>query len=150
MTLDLNTVKALLECAEETYGEDYPILVPVAVTQAIHESGFALPRGPSKLAVQYNNLFGIKATKLSQPHIIAPTWEEVNGHIVHIDGKFRKFYSWQDCFEAHRDKLESKRYRPVLIAQTIREAFVELRKCGWATDSNYPTKLMAIYRQYVQ
>lgn len=146
--MELNTLQALKEIATDVYGEEYPLMIPVSVTQAIHESGFARREGGSQLAIRHNNLFGIKARK-GQESVNIPSWEHINGRAVLHTSPFAVFKDYEDCFRFHRKKMESDRYKSVLEAKTVREAFSELKRCGWATDTSYPSKLMIIYRAYL-
>ena len=126
---------------------DLPILKEMSVVQAIHESGYNRVSGASDLALKHNNLFGIKA-KPWQKKVPVTTWEEINGRsTITVKADFIKFDSAFECFTYHRVKMESARYKPVLEAKTVVDAFIQLYKCGWATDSAYPDKLTNIYHK---
>lgn len=146
--LSQKLLQNLIEAAKDVY-PDYPIMQRVVVSQGIHESGFASQRGGSQLAIKYNNLFGIKA-KTGQEAVLLPTWEEINGKVVHVKAPFAVYPDHEACFKAHRALMERPRYKPVLGAKTVKEAFSQLQKCGYATDGAYPRKLELVYSRYVE
>ncbi len=139
----------LISAAKVTY-TDNEVLQKLVVTQAILESGFLRANGPSGLAKNYNNLFGIKATKMSQRQVKLPTWEHINGKNVKVMAPFQVFADYADCFWRHKDILSLKRYKPVLAAKTIEEACKQIQVCGWATDPSYTKKLIDIYNKHVK
>lgn len=146
--MELNILSNLLDSAKHVY-EDMPNMQFVVVTQAIHESGFLLKSGGSQLALKYNNLFGIKG-KGDNGSVSLPTWEEINGKVVHVNANFAVYKSHESAFAAHRRLMEKPRYKRVLEAKTPLEAFRALVLCGYATDGKYSKKLNDIYEKYVK
>ncbi len=45
--------------------------------------------------------------------------------------------------------MEHPRYAPVLASDTVDEAFLQLRLCGYATDPNYSKRLSQVYTTIV-
>lgn len=111
--------------------------IPASITlaQGIHESAY----GNSTLAKKANNHFGIKC---------ASDW----------DGK--TYYKWDDdanksCFRVYKNAMSSYLDHTELLLKRTRYAFLfkydrkdykswakGLRKAGYATDPNYPNKLI--------
>lgn len=138
-------VVELLEAAESVwYGR--PQMVLITVAQAILESGILSK--PSRLAVECNNLFGMKA-KTGQKASEWNTKEHINGREITVRAGFRLFDSIADCMEAHKQLLMHPRYEDVLNAKTVKEACEQLEECGYATDPNYAEKLMRVINQYL-
>ncbi|WP_235958350.1 glycoside hydrolase family 73 protein [Flammeovirga agarivorans] len=115
--------------------------VPASITlaQGVLESGI----GNSKLARATNNHFGIKC---------GSNW---NGDTFdHDDDRpnecFRVYDSVLDSYEDHGNFLRKSRYAPLFeLKITDYKGWAKgLRKCGYATDSKYPSKLISIIEQY--
>lgn len=133
-------IKNLRKACKEVYA-DLPILADLCLTQGVHESN--LLNRPSQLALRYNNLFGIKGKGLTGKSILLPTWEEVNGKTVYVKAAFAYNDSIEDSIKQHRNLMMKARYKPVRESKTLDEAFVNIYKAGYATDSKYPDKLKA-------
>lgn len=140
-------LRNLIEDAKSVYKDNY-IMQQVVVSQAILESGFLNKSGGSQLAVKYNNLFGIKATA-GQPSIKMRTWEHINGKDIQVMADFAWYDDFTDSFRHHRKLMEKSRYARVISSTKVNQAFIELRKAGYATDPKYPAKLQAIYDKYI-
>lgn len=141
--MEQKILRNLIEDAKEVY-KFKEVLQQVAVTQAIHESGFLNKSGGSQLAVKYNNLFGIKAVK-GQPSVKMRTWEHINGKDIQVYADFAWYDSFTDSFVYHRKLMEKPRYSRVIASKTVSEAFNMLQACGYATDPRYPQKLQKVY-----
>ncbi len=146
--MDQQVLQNLIESAKEVY-PDSEIMQRVVVTQGIHESGMHRPRGASQLAIRCNNLFGIKG-KGNAGSKSFPTWEHIDGKDIQVQADFAAYLDHQSCFEAHRNLMNKKRYAPVLASETVSEAFVQLRLCGYATDRNYSVRLQQVYDSIVR
>jgi N-acetylmuramoyl-L-alanine amidase len=118
--------------------------VPASLTiaQAILESSW----GTSELATKANNLFGIKGigpggmyTKVSD--------EFVNGRKVRKASDFKKYRSWDESIRDHTAFLLQPRYAKVL-GSDWKTACREVYAAGYATDPQYPQKLMRLIEQY--
>ena len=132
--------KQAVEAAKK-YGT-YP---SVMIAQAIVESGW----GQSALAVNANNLFGMKASGWSGPTYSAKTREEgKDGESYYITAAFRKYNSFEESFEDNGKKLRNGvtwqplRYQGAWLenANTYAEATKALTGT-YATDSKYDVAL---------
>lgn len=148
--MELKVLHSLIESARDVYPDSLPMQALV-VSQAILESGFATSKGGSTLALKYMNYFGIKKLK-SRPDdiVMMTTREEVKGKVIRVKAPFAVFKDAEDCFKQHKAMMSWTRYLPVSKSKTPIEAFVQIQKCGWATDSSYTTKLVQIYNKYVK
>ena len=110
----------------------------VTVAQAALESNF----GRSRLSIEANNYFGIKARN-GQPAIEMRTTEVIGGKTVTIRARFAKFAGMEDCFAA-RDHmiLTLPCYAEARACAADREAFVRAVAKRWATDPEYADKLL--------
>ncbi len=145
--MDLIILSHLVEDAKIAYS-DSPVMQQVVVTQAIHESGFANKSGGSKLALKYNNLFGIKA-KAGQQSVTMRTWEHIKGKDIQVNAEFAWYDDYTHAFYAHKELMSKPRYARVLQATTVKAAFKALYLSGYATDPKYPAKLEAVYDKWV-
>lgn len=127
--------------AAKKYGT-YP---SVMIAQAIVESDW----GQSALAVNANNLFGMKASGWSGPAYSAKTREEgKDGKSYYITAAFRKYNSFEESFEDNGKKLRNGvtwqplRYQGAWLenANTYAEATKALTGT-YATDSKYDVAL---------
>ncbi len=116
--------------------------IPASITlaQGILESGM----GESRLARKANNHFGIKCHK---------GWR--GKRIYHDDDKRN------ECFRVYKDPIKSYRDHSLFLANRQRYAFLfdintknykawakGLKKAGYATDPNYPKKLIGLIERY--
>ena len=118
---------------------DYGIPASITLAQGILESG----SGKGRLAVEANNHFGIKCHK----------WD--GDKIFHDDDKknecFRKYENPQTSFRDHSVFLTTRSRYEFLFDFKI-DDYVSwsegLKKAGYATDPNYPQKLINIIERY--
>ena len=127
------------------------ILPSITAAQAILESGW----GSSELAkVPNNNLFGIKDSEDWNGEIVTvPTQEYLNGDYITVNAAFRKYASWNDSVVDHAKFFTSTEwrkdnYRKVVNETDYRIAAQELKNAGYATDPNYPGKLIRLIEAY--
>ena len=126
--------KAIALQGEREYG------VPASITlaQGLLESYV----GQSKMALEANNHFGIKAYN----------WKgEVYGRSDSLrQVGYRKYGSPEDSFMDHARFLQGPRYSILyhFDVKDYRSWAQGLRDCGYAEDVNYPTKLISIIEQY--
>ena len=116
--------------------------VPASITlaQGLLESG----AGTSKLAVEGNNHFGIKC---------GPTWE---GRSMKADDDrpgecFRVYDSAEESYRDHSDFLRyQERYKFLfdLYITDYKGWALGLKAAGYATDPEYPSKLITIIERY--
>jgi flagellum-specific peptidoglycan hydrolase FlgJ len=114
--------------------EKYGIPASIILGQAILESG----SGTGSLSVQANNHFGIKCHK---------DWLDDDA----VDECFRKYYNASDSFRDHALFLTSRpRYSPLFkLNKTDYKAWAKgLKVAGYATDTQYPTKLIGLIERY--
>lgn len=125
-------------------GKKHQVLPSVIMAQAILESR----NGTSGLATVGNNLFGIKGTYKGQ-NIILPTLEEYNGVMYRVHAPFRKYPSWAESIEDHSNLLTSNpRYARVVGQEDYSLVTSGLQEAGYATDSNYASKLNQLISIY--
>lgn len=121
--------------------QEYKILPSLTIAQAILETGW----GKSALG---NNLFGIKAdSNWKGKKQLATTNEHVNGKTVTIQAWFRDYNSIYESLEDRYKFLQTKRYTKVVGETNYKIACREIQKAGYATDPQYPIKLIQIIEQ---
>jgi hypothetical protein len=104
----------------------------------------ALETGYGKHTAGSQNYFGIKARPGEGGSGVA-TQEFINGKMVTVNDKFRKYGSMQESAADYVKFLqENKRYKDVLNSGTLEEAIAAQSKTGYATDPNYGAKLRSI------
>lgn len=116
----------------------------LAASQASLETGFGR-------SVKGNNYFGVKAgSSWAGPTQNLRTWEEVGGKRQNITDKFRSYANPIDSFKDWA-KTVGNRWSGALSAPTFSDAVSSLRAGqpgGYATDSQYGSKLHNINRNY--
>lgn len=129
--------------------EKYGILPSISIAQAILESDW----GTSELSIKNNNYYGIKGSG-SEPTVTMATKEFVDGEWIEVKADFRKYTTWQESMEDHSELFtkgttwNENQYTKVLVATDYKEAAYALQKSGYATDPNYPEKLIGLIEQY--
>lgn len=135
-------IKTLAPFATD-YGTKGGILPALIIAQGILESA----SGTSELAVQANNLFGIKkGTGWDGPTYIKRTaeWDEVLGDFT-ILAEFRKYDSYEFCVRDLVTFYQKPRYAQVIGERDFLAAATASHAAGYATDPDYPQKLYNIY-----
>ncbi|MCK9444281.1 MAG: stalk domain-containing protein [Tissierellaceae bacterium] len=130
--------------------EDTGMSAALQTAQAILETGWGQSVPVDKYTGRFsNNLFGIKG-KGSAGSVTSNTWEEYNGTTFRIDADFRAYNSIDESWLNHKELLlQAERYgifRDVMYDSTM--GAWALRRAGYATDSQYPKKLMNIINLY--
>ena len=118
--------------------KDYGVPASITLAQGILESSV----GQSKMALEANNHFGIKAYHWSgEVYGACDSLKQVG---------YRKYGAPEDSFLDHAMFLKGPRYSVLYqIDVTDYRSWAQgLRDCGYAEDVNYPTKLIAIIEQY--
>lgn len=118
--------------------------------QAILETGWGQSTPVDKYTGKLsNNLFGIKG-KGTAGSVTSNTWEEYNGTAFRIDAAFRAYLSPAESWNDHKSLLlTASRYEPYRnVMHNSTQGAWALRRCGYATDSKYPTKLIDIIKRY--
>lgn len=139
----LNFINLIKAGALKGY-ESYRILPSLTIAQAILESGL----GSSQLAQRANNLFGIKAfSDWRGDRITLPTTEWYDGQEHTVNADFRVYGSFNESIEDHNKLLSYDRYKPVRECSNYKEACRKIYECGYATDPEYPEKLIRIIEE---
>ncbi|GEA95008.1 Mannosyl-glycoprotein endo-beta-N-acetylglucosamidase [Weissella viridescens] len=121
----------------------------ISIAQAALESNW----GTSKLAADYNNLYGVKGSAETK-NIELPTKEFVHGEWKTVQASFRWYDSWNQSMWAHATLLvngttdNSNRYTSVLQSNDYHGAAKALVAGGYATDPQYAEKLIEIIETY--
>ena len=119
--------------------KEHGIPASITLAQGLLESG----NGNSLLAREGNNHFGIKCT---------PDW--TGGRTYHDDDKkndcFRKYKNAAQSYEDHAAFLQKARYASLFeLRSTDYQGWAKgLKKAGYATDPNYPSKLITLIERY--
>ena len=119
--------------------KEHGIPASITLAQGLLESG----NGNSELAREGNNHFGIKCT---------PDWS--GGRTYHDDDKkddcFRKYKDAAQSYDDHAKFLQKQRYAFLFdLKPTDYQGWAKgLKKAGYATDPNYPSKLIALIDRY--
>ncbi|MBS4022805.1 MAG: glucosaminidase domain-containing protein [Dethiobacter sp.] len=135
-------IDQIAPAAMEGYNQ-YGILPSLTISQAILESGWG------KYHIS-NNLFGIKATSSWTGEVaIRTTKEYINGQWVTIEAKFRAYPSFAESIIDYIRLIgTTSRYSGVLTASDYKEAAMRVWLAGYATDPQYPQKLVSIIESY--
>jgi flagellum-specific peptidoglycan hydrolase FlgJ len=126
--------------AQQKYG------IPAAVTiaQAIDESGW----GQSELAIQHNNLFGIKGSGPAGS-VTLPTQEYQNGQTVSTASSFRVYNSLAESIVDHSLLLATgSSYRQAMADRQAPDTFANDLTGVYATDPSYGANLISLMRLY--
>lgn len=124
----------------QTEGQKYGIPASVKMAQAIIESN----AGRSGLSTKNNNHFGIKcfSKNCKKGHC-------ANFNDDHHKDFFRKYKSPWESWRAHSKFIAKGRYKGLKKHGNDYEAWAYgLKKLGYATDPNYPQKLIQKIEQY--
>ena len=126
------------------------ILPSITIAQGALESAWGL----SGLAVNANNLFGIKASDDWKGQVYnVITKEYINGKWIEIVAPFRKYNNWLGSINDHGDFFTStawrkENYKHVVGEKDYQKAAKALQAAGYATDPDYPAKLISIIQSY--
>lgn len=140
---------AASELARESYLET-GLSAAMQTSQAILETGWGQSVGVDKYTGQISyNLFGIKGQGPAGSVTIR-TWEVYNGVSYSVDDDFRAYNNLDESWLDYNGfLLERERYQPVREAMhDSTQAAWALRRAGYATDPEYPTKLIRLIEQY--
>jgi len=103
--------------------------------------------GASALAVKARNLFGVKASAAWHGDTFEmETGEYIGGEHVMVPAMWRKYPTWQACFDDHAQFfLVNPRYAAAIAVRDDAEAFAHaIQAAGYATDPNYASKIIAV------
>jgi len=120
----------------------------ILASQCILETGWGkhIPVDINTKDFSYN-LFGIKTRK--KPYVLSYSPEFEKGKWVVRLSKFRKYKSYAESFIDYGDLiLRSERYMKAVANRNNPRAYIwELWKAGYATDPDYPKKVLKIAEQ---
>ncbi|WP_283679077.1 glycoside hydrolase family 73 protein [Lentilactobacillus sp. Marseille-Q4993] len=142
-------IRKIAPTAQRLQGQ-YNVLPSITIAQAILESQW----GESKLASEYNNLFGVKAQNGKHDSVYMNTQEFVDGKYITVKARFQVYGSYAESLSDHAKllaqgtKWNSQQYIDVLQADNYLEAAKALQKDGYATDPAYTEKLISIIKKY--
>ncbi|MDT8865613.1 glycoside hydrolase family 73 protein [Lacticaseibacillus rhamnosus] len=135
-------IKRLVPIAQ-TMQKQYGVLTSITLAQAILESDW----GTSTLAKDYHNLFGIKGTDPATTKVLR-TKEYVNDKWITVDGRFRVYSDDAASIRDHAllfvngTDWNPQQYATVRAAKDYKTAASALQTDGYATDPDYPQKLI--------
>ena len=144
----INKISPLAQKAWQTE----KILPSLTIAQAILESDW----GRSELARNANALFGIKAhtDPTHKKTYTKTTWEYSNGKYIQIEAKFKAYDSWEESVKDRSKYLATRQiggvhiYKDLIGETNYKKACEKIYKAGYATDPNYPKKLIDIIEKY--
>ncbi|KTD67955.1 muramidase, peptidoglycan hydrolase FlgJ [Legionella steelei] len=96
-----------------------------------------------------NNLFNIKSGDSKEfDSVNVKTTEYIADTPIKMNASFRKYPSVEQSFNDYISLIkDNERYQTALASTSNPELYVnELHKAGYATDPNYGTKILSIYR----
>jgi flagellum-specific peptidoglycan hydrolase FlgJ len=135
--------EAAVESADQT-----GVPASVTIAQAILESYW----GSSRLAIEANNYFGIKAQTRngSAGAIRFDVWEVIGGRNVMQSQAFRAYTTIAESFVDHGlFFVENGRYSAAMAARNDARQFArEVNRAGYATDPAYASKLIGLMDRY--
>jgi flagellum-specific peptidoglycan hydrolase FlgJ len=135
--------EAAVESADQT-----GVPASVTIAQAILESYW----GSSRLAIEANNYFGIKAQTRngSAGAIRFDVWEVIGGRNVMQSQAFRAYTTIAESFVDHGlFFVENGRYSSAMAARNDPRQFArEVNRAGYATDPAYASKLIGLMDRY--
>ena len=142
MTTQLEFIQKVAPHAVNAMHE-HRVLASLTIAQACLESGY----GKASIG---NNIFGIKAgggwTGKTQTVV---THEYYNGVKTKVNAVFRDYNSISDSIKDHTSLfVRLQRYQNLLGETDYRRASQLVYQDGYATDPNYPAKLISIIEQY--
>lgn len=137
-------IAKLAPIVQRVRGEGSSLLPSVRLAQNILETGCVIH--------PWYNLGGIKVGS-GKPNgfwkgrsINKGTWEEYGGHKVNTTANFRVYDSLYDFYKDQDLLFLLPRYYRVRAAKTPKQQAAMLYDCGYATDSAYAGKLIALIR----
>lgn len=122
------------------------IIKQVCLAQACLETGY----GSSSLMIKAHALFGIKASKTWKGKVYSAKTREVYNSIEQtVSAVFRAYDTVADSVRDYFKLISGKGYAKALTADTMMEAITIIVNAGYATDPNYPLKVIEIFNQHI-
>lgn len=141
----LNMASGLAKSSYEKTG----MSAALQTAQSILETGWGQSVPVDKYTgLLSNNLFGIKGVGPSGS-VTSNTWEVYNGVTYRVDADFRAYRNVADSWADHKEFLNKDRYmnfRSVMYDYS--QGAWALKRAGYATDPQYPLKLLNLIKQY--
>ena len=128
----------------------------LVLAQAILESN--LVNKPSKLALNDNNLFGVKCKqaaindrKRSDKECAKyQTVEYIKGKKLSINASFVHYESISESVKFRLEMFKMPRYQNVTNCSSFSDCAVRIQKSGYATDPRYAVELIRVYKEYIK
>lgn len=122
----------------------------VPASFVIAEGALESAWGESGLYMQALNMFGVKADPSWKGAVYSlNTREYINGCWCMKKATWRKYPTLLDCVNDHAQFfLTNKRYKGCFAAKNSEEFAMAVAKAGYATDPQYPQKIISIIRRY--
>lgn len=129
--------------------EMYRTGIPASIilAQGLHESNY----GQSRLATEANNHFGIKCKSYWVGNTFYHKDDDYNKKGKLIDSCFRSYNSSLESYVDHSNFLKSTKHYKSLFNYHMTDYknwAHGLKKCGYATDPNYASKLITKIEKY--
>lgn len=131
----------------------HKILPSLVGAQAILESGW----GKSSLAVNANNLFGVKAdSNWKGERYNVPTKEFIDNEWITINADFRKYKDWNESVNDHanffvENDFRKNNYRHLIgekdYTKAVKAILKPIAEYGYATDPDYANKIIRIIEE---
>lgn len=130
--------------------QDIGMSAALQTAQAILETGWgqSVPVDKYK-GVLSNNLFGIKGEGTTGS-VTSNTWEVYNGQKYRVDAGFRAYDGVSESWKDHKNLLLNRdRYKPFTeVMFDYTKGAWGLKRAGYATDPEYPIKLIKLINTY--
>lgn len=142
MSMDKTTfINTLTPFAKRARKEGSALFVSVRIAQNLLETGGTINA--------HNNLGGFKVGA-GKPNgywkgetYTTPTWEMIGGKRIETEAEWRSYDSIYDFYKDQDILFHKPRYARLLAAITPEDQCRALYECGYATDENYSSKLIA-------
>ena len=129
--------------AAKTSRRRWGIPASIVLAQWIVESAWGSAMPPDS-----NNPFGIKALE-SQPAVESETREVIDGKVMTVTARFRRFESVSEAFELHGELLSTGLpYRAAMEVVKDPDRFADALTGVYATDPQYGTTLRWVMDNY--
>jgi hypothetical protein len=132
----------VIEAAKTSY-KRWGIVASITLAQWIVESAWGSAMPPDS-----NNPFGIKALE-SQPAVESETREVIDGKVVIMTARFRRFQSLSEAFEVHGKLLSTgSPYHAAMEVAKDPDRFADALTGVYATDPQYGATLKWVMENY--
>ena len=123
----------------------YRLCASLVIAQAILESKW----GKSGLAVKSKNLFGVKGRgTIGSDLYKTREWCSKRKRFVYVNAKFRKYRSFAESINDHKNFLLKPRYIQLIGEYDYKDAARKIKQAGYATDPRYVQKIVWLIEKY--